>query len=1540
MVAFLEKSIGSDGFHQVIDFLTRSHICYSLIKKPEINATIDGHSLSITEGSLRRHLKLDDQDGVTSIPNSEIFEQFTIIRYHTDSDKLTFQKGAFSPQWRFHIHNILHCLSPKKTAWEQFNSNIATVLICLATNRKYNFSRMIFEHMVSNISSPHKFMMYPRFIQICLDMQRYKLQQHTRSYFVPSLTMKVFSNMKRPTKGFSGQEVALFPTMLGVTAPSISPSRITSSPSHSPKPSPSPTSSPSPKPIPDHTTAAVTKPSPTQPSPTQPSLTLPSPGVEHHFPIPHDSPLHAIHSHGSDEGSLKLNELMNLVTKLSDEIGVLEADLKKTKQTYNSAYTKLILRVKKLESQIMIGKARRQARVVLSDDEDIADDSSKQGRKLSDAEVQEKASTKTELFIQEVTPTEVIQDQEGSEKGSDEVSTAGAKKGTATEEVPIVSTTEVNLSTVGGTVTYTRRIAEKRLCLAEAIRLEEQINEEQRAQIARDEEIARQWDEEERKRAMAESKSTKKIDWNDPSVIRYHTLKLKPKTVAQARKNMIQYLMNQGNYKISDFKGMSYDEIRPIFDKVWDFNQNIEPMEHETKKMKSAEKMEEDDVATQKEMKEVSKETRAKRKKSIPRKSTRKRQKIEEDAEKEELKGFLDIIPREEVPIEVESISTNSKNYKVLSEMLEVFDRQDVEELYRLVKEKYSASRLEGFDLMLCGDLYTLFESDEEDEIWKSQHEYNLISWRLCDFCGIHILLMENGLAIHMLTEKKYPLSQEIISKMLSRKLEVDHESSQAFELLRALQNKEIVDSGCSRHMTKNKAHLAEYQDFNGGPVAFGGSKGYITGKSKIKTGKLDFEDVCFVKELQHFNLFFVSQMCDKKNKVLFTDTECIMLSPKFKLPDENQVLLRIPRQNNMYSFNLENIVPSGGLACLIAKATIDESNKWHRRLGHVNFKNLNKLVKGNLVRGKGPTWLFDLDYLTDSMNYQPVRSENQANKHAGLKEANHSVGTKDNIDARNSKIEAESAQDYFVLPIWSSYTSTVKSSEAKNAGEEPNKNPDLKTNEKPVDQEDQEFAQDTEDLLLQVGAAKASSTNTINSASTLVSTASPYGGLSFTDLTNTDQDDSEIPALEDIYDNPTAGIFTNASYDDEGAVADFTNLETIVNVSPIPTLRINSIHPLTLILGDPNSVVQTRSKVTQHSGAHAFVYRNKKDERHVVVRNKARLVAHGHRQEEGIDYDEVFAPVARIEAVRIFLAFTSYMGFIVYQMDVKSAFLYGKIDKEVYVSQPLGFVDPKYPKKVYKVMKALYGLHQAPKAWYATLSTFLLKSRYRRGTIDKTLFIKKEKNDIMLVQVYVDDIIFGSTKRSLVTINNGRRRKVKYRQSQEVLVDIPKRITKHGLSSEITQSLDFVQLQGALCLLQNSPNLESLHIFDYHTANSRFGDLVVKYVLFLNLIIKLDFKSSLPFLSFQEPLLTNSDAGPISNYLESPDSLDQTLNKLKTVKTKNIEGSRPELLFIKLLHAHSPSLEKFTIQIRGTSDGNKRFNIDKDVMHSFPRAS
>ncbi|GJX88087.1 putative ribonuclease H-like domain-containing protein [Tanacetum coccineum] len=316
----------------------------------------------------------------------------------------------------------------------------------------------------------------------------------------------------------------------------------------------------------------------------------------------------------------------------------------------------------------------------------------------------------------------------------------------------------------------------------------------------------------------------------------------------------------------------------------------------------------------------------------------------------------------------------------------------------------------------------------------------------------------------------------------------------------------------------------------------------------------------------------------------------------------------------------------------------------------------------------------------------------------------------------------------------------------------------------------------------------------------------------------------TRFPVPSDVCrDQLSSGIFTSSSYDDDFR-ATLTNLAPAVEVNPVPTKRVNTIHPQSQILGDLASPVLTRSRAhkskfgesafigyiqdqqrTNHTdqlhclsacflsqleptsiakaledpdwvdamqeemqqfinqqvwklvplpaGKHAigtkWILKNKRDARGIVVRNKARLVAQGHRQEEGIDYDEVFAPVARIEAIRLFLAFASYMGFLVYQLDVKSAFLYGEIEEEVYVTQPKGFEDPYFPKHVYRVVKALYGLHQAPRAWYARLSAFLLQHNYRRGTIDKTLFIKKDSRDILLVQVYVDDIIFGSTNKA-----------------------------------------------------------------------------------------------------------------------------------------------------------------------------------------------
>ncbi|GJV03819.1 putative ribonuclease H-like domain-containing protein [Tanacetum coccineum] len=675
------------------------------------------------------------------------------------------------------------------------------------------------------------------------------------------------------------------------------------------------------------------------------------------------------------------------------------------------------------------------------------------------------------------------------------------------------------------------------------------------------------------------------------------------------------------------------------------------------------------------------------------------------------------------------------------------------------------------------------------------------------------------------------------------------------------LQEKGVINSGCSRHMTGNKSCLSYYEEIDGGFVAFGGDPkgGRITGKAKISTGKLDFEDVYFVMELK-FNLFNVSQMCNKKNSVLFTDIECVVLSPDFKLLDETHVLLRVPRKDNMYSVDLKNIVPSEGLTCLFSKATLDESNLWHKRLGHINFKTLNKLVRGNLVRGLpskifennhtcvayqkgkqhkascktktassisqpiqmlhmdlfGPTFVkslmkkaetvniacyvqnrvlvikphnktpyelllgrkptlsfmrqfgcpvtilntldhlgkfdgkadegFFIGYFTNSKAYRLVVAGNKTNGNAG---------TKEKIDAGQDGKKIVPDQKYILLLLLTSDPLLSKSSkDSPDAGFKPSREEEKMNSEHP-ENEDSKVPNTEEPIMNQKQDANVNSTNNINTISPTINAAEIEDNAADKDIVYGCIDDPNMPNLEEI-------VYSN---DDEevGAEAGMNNLATIVPVSPILTTRVHKDHLLKQIIGDIQSAPQTRrmtKSVTEHVepkkvtqaltdpswieamqdellqfklqkvwtlvelpyGKRAigtkWVYRNKKDDRGIVVRNKARLVAQGYTQEE---------------------------------MDVKSAFLYGTIEEEVYVCQPPGFEDPEFPNKVYKVEKALYGLHQAPRAWYETLSTYLLENGFRRGTIDKTLFIGKDKDDILLVQVYVDDIIFGSTKRKMM---------------------------------------------------------------------------------------------------------------------------------------------------------------------------------------------
>ncbi|GJT75040.1 putative ribonuclease H-like domain-containing protein [Tanacetum coccineum] len=855
-----------------------------------------------------------------------------------------------------------------------------------------------------------------------------------------------------------------------------------------------------------------------------------------------------------------------------------------------------------------------------------------------------------------------------------------------------------------------------------------------------------------------------------------------------------------------------------------------------------------------------------------------------------------------------------------------------------------------------------------------------------------------------------------------------------------------IVDSGCSRSMTGNKEKLDDFVKIIGGTVTFGGGDGKITGKGTIRTSKLNFENVYYVEELQNFNLFSVSQICDKKNKVLFTDTECLVLTKEFQLPENSQVVLRVPRRHNLYSFNLTEIQPERDITCLLAKASSDESTKWHRRMAHVNFKNINKLAKHGLVNGLpsklftndhncvacnkgkqhkasykaitavstiseplqllhmdlfGPTsirsidhkyyslvvtddlsrfswvfflgtkdetyyilkdfitfienqlnkkvkaircdngtefknsklielcgskgikrdysnartpqqngvaerknrtlieaartmladsklptmfwteavstacyvlnrvlvtrphnktpyellsgkvpnishlkpfgchvtilntsdhlgkfegkadegfivgyaahskayrvynlsskkieetlnlryledkpnvqglgqeWYFDLDYLTDSLGYTRFKS----NQPAGTQDPHIHAGTQDDSDS-------ECDEQVIVVPSFPS--NRFSGPKVHEASEMVESNSDYAEELARLQRQEHEakdtaekygfgFSKDTEEHLRQADMVPAGSIDPAASisagsidpaASISAGSAEPFPTViepvhadetslppghslgssehstrfpSPSDLANSISSSSK---MEDIYHHPSTGIFSSSSYD-----ADFggtvTNLAPIVAVDPVPTKRVNTIHPQSHILRDLTSPVQTRgtlkkskfgestfvsyvhdqqrnnhtdylhclfacflSQLEPSSVAQAlndpdwveamqeemqqfinqkvwklvplpdgkiaigtkWILKNKRDARGIVVRNKARLVAQGHRQEEGIDYDEVFAPVARIEAIRLFLAFASYMGFMVYQMDVKSAFLYGEIDEEVYVTQP-----------------------------------------------------------------------------------------------------------------------------------------------------------------------------------------------------------------------------------------------------------------------------
>nr|GFA25078.1 hypothetical protein [Tanacetum cinerariifolium] len=479
-----------------------------------LQALVNKRKVVITEATIRDPLRLDDAEGVHYLPNEEIFAELAGMGYEKTSTKFTLYKAFFSIQWKFLIHTILQSLSAKRTSWNEFSLAMASAVICLSTGRKFNFSKYIFESLVRNVDSGSKFYMYPRFIQLIIQNQLGDLSTHTTKYTSPALTQKVFANMRRVGKGFSGVDTPLFEGMLvaGVieeecdaneqvqdvaadTAAQEADNAVQRDDVHE-----------------------LSIPSPTLPTPPpQTSQYLPSTSQVQHTPppLPHpkSQPQSPAQPQAADFPMSLLQEALDACAALTRRVEHLEYD--KVAQTLE--ITKLKRRVKKLEKANkvkgrMIDDLDRDTSVSLMDDKETK-------RKAEEAKVAE-------------------------------VVTAASKSVIAASTTIVAAEPQVPATTI--TVVPKKQHVEM------------------------DEEYARKLHEE----------LNKHIDWNaaidhvkqkakeDPFVQRYQVMKKRPQIEAQARRNMIMYLKNVAGFRLDYFKGISYDDIRPIFEAK--FNSNIE----------------------------------------------------------------------------------------------------------------------------------------------------------------------------------------------------------------------------------------------------------------------------------------------------------------------------------------------------------------------------------------------------------------------------------------------------------------------------------------------------------------------------------------------------------------------------------------------------------------------------------------------------------------------------------------------------------------------------------------------------------------------------------------------------------------------------------------------------------------------------------------------------------------------------------------------------------------------------------------------------
>nr|GEV63369.1 retrovirus-related Pol polyprotein from transposon TNT 1-94 [Tanacetum cinerariifolium] len=553
----------------------------------------------------------------------------------------------------------------------------------------------------------------------------------------------------------------------------------------------------------------------------------------------------------------------------------------------------------------------------------------------------------------------------------------------------------------------------------------------------------------------------------------------------------------------------------------------------------------------------------------------------------------------------------------------------------------------------------------------------------------------------------------------------------------RSKSDKGVIDSGCSRHMTGNMSYMSDFKELNGGYVSFGGNPngGKISGKGlknqlslKVKVIRSDNgtefknNDLNQIYRIKGIKREFSVPKTPQQNGIAERKNRTLIEAAKTMLADSllpilfwakavniacyvNMVLVTKPQNKTPYEL-LHGRIPSiGFMRPFGCPVTI--------------LNTVNSLGKFDGKVDEG----FLVGYSISSKAFRVFNSRTHI-----VQETLH-VSFLENKPNITEKAREEIFQQYVLFPVWSSGSTNPQNTNGDAAFDKNEPEFDEKKHEFEVNVSPSSKFKDFSDNII----------NEDNAAGTLV----PAVGQISPNSTNTFSDAGPSNAVA----SPTQG---KSSYVDAFQLPDDPNM---------PELKDITYSMMKMMLVQREELLQFKMQKVwvlvglpyrKRAIGTKWVFKNKKDERGIVVRNKARLVAPGHTQAKGINYEEVFAPVARIEAIRLFLAYASFMGFMVYQMDIKSAFLYGIIEEEVYVCQPPGFEDPDYPEKVYKVVKALYGLHQSPRAWYETLANYLLENGFQRGKIDLTLFIKRQKGDILLAQIYVDDIIFGSTNKDL----------------------------------------------------------------------------------------------------------------------------------------------------------------------------------------------